>query len=208
MASPTRETILRSLREQGQCTVKELAEIVGISPVSVRHHLSHLQVDRLVIAEEIRHGVGRPHHMFSLTDEALELFPTRYFQLINLLLEEIKDGLSQKQVETIFKRIAKSITENYDESFENLPMEERFQRLVSLLSNEGFDAKYEKQKGQIVIHMFSCPYLKLVQQHPEICLVGQALISEALALPSERITCIYDGDAHCTFSVPLTAGDW
>lgn len=207
MASPTRESILRSLRVQGQCTVKELAEIVGISPVSVRHHLSYLQANGLVTAEEVRYGVGRPHHVFSLTNEAHELFPTRYFQLTTRLLEEIKDGLPQEQVETFFKRIAKSITENYGETFEGLPMEERFQRLVSLLSNEGFDAEYEKQEGQFVIHMFSCPYLKLVQQHPEICLVGQALISEALSLPFERITCFFDGDAHCTFSLPLNAGD-
>ena len=207
MPSPTRESILRSLRVQGQCTVKELAEIVGISPVSVRHHLSYLQANRLVTAKEVRYGVGRPHHVFSLTDAAHELFPTRYFQLTTRLLEEIKDGLSQEQVKTLFKGIARSITENYGESFEGLPMEERFKRLVGLLSNEGFDAEYEKQEGQFTIHMFSCPYLKLVQQHPEICLVGQALISEALSLPFERITCFFDGDAHCTFSIPLNAGD-
>ena len=207
MPSPTRESILRSLRVQGQCTVKELAEIVGISPVSVRHHLSYLQANGLVTAKEVRYGVGRPHHIFSLTDEAHELFPTRYFQLTTRLLDEIKDGLPQEQVETFFIKLAKSITEDYGESFEGLPMEERFQHLVSLLSNEGFDAEYQKQEGQFVLHMFSCPYLKLVQQHPEICLVGQALISEALSLPFERITCFFDGDAHCTFTLPLNAGD-
>ena len=207
MSSPTRESILRSLRVQGQCTVKELAEIVGISPVSVRHHLSYLQANGLVTAKEVRYGVGRPHHIFSLTDEAHELFPTRYFQLTTLLLEEIKDGLPQGQVEIFIKRIANSIIENHGESFEGLPTQERFQRLMSLLTKEGFDAEFEKQEGKFILHMFSCPYLKLAQQHPEICLLGQALISEALSLPFERITCFFDGDAHCTFSLPLNAGD-
>ena len=94
MTSATRETILRSLRTQGQCTVKELAEVVGISPVSIRHHLAQLQAEGLVATKEVRRGVGRPHHAFSLTEEAIELFPTRYFQLTNRLLDEIKYEMS------------------------------------------------------------------------------------------------------------------
>ena len=44
MANETRDLIVRTLRTRGKCTIKELAEAASVSPVSVRHHLSNLQV--------------------------------------------------------------------------------------------------------------------------------------------------------------------
>ena len=113
MASSTRETILRVIRTEGACTVKALAEHVGISPVSVRHHIAQLQADGLITATEVRHGVGRPHHTFSLTEEALELFPTRYFRLINRLIAELKTSMSPEKVEALFSHIASSIADDF-----------------------------------------------------------------------------------------------
>jgi DeoR family suf operon transcriptional repressor len=207
MTSATRETILRSLRAQGQCTVKGLAEIVGISPVSVRHHLAQLQAEGLIEAKEVLHGVGRPHHAYSLTEEAIELFPTRYFQLTNRLLDEIKYEMSPERVKNMFGRMASSIAEDFAESYEHLTIEERLPNLVAMLSSEGFDAEYEIQDDQIIIRLLSCPYLELVEHHPEINFIDQELIAKTLSLPFERVHCFADGDTHCCFVVKLPQGD-
>ena len=80
MASSTREVIVRTLKVQGMSTVNDLADAAEVSPVSVRHHITALQAQDLVVAEEVKHGVGRPYHVFSLTEKAFELYPGRYFQ--------------------------------------------------------------------------------------------------------------------------------
>jgi len=36
------------MRARGRCTVTDLAEASGVSPVSVRHHLANLQAEGLV----------------------------------------------------------------------------------------------------------------------------------------------------------------
>ncbi len=207
MSSPTREAILRSLRTQGACTVKELADSVGISPVSVRHHLAQLQADGLIATREVRKGVGRPHHQFSLTDQAIELFPTRYYRLTNRLLEEIKSEIPPDRVGAMFSKMAKSIAEDTVDSFEDLPLQERLDHLMAMLSEEGFDAEYVIQGDQIIIRMLTCPYYRLARQHPEVDMIDQALIAKALSLPFERISYLPDGDAHCAFSIQLTSGD-
>lgn len=207
MTSPTRETILRSIRTQGDCTVKELAEVVGISPVSVRHHLAQLQAEGLVATKEVRHGVGRPHHAFSLTEEAIELFPTRYFQLTNRLLDEIKYEMSPERVKTLFSRMASTIAEDFVGSYEHLPIEERLPKLMAMLSNEGFDAEYELRGDEVIIRLLSCPYLQLVQHHPEVDFIDQELIAKILSLPFERVNCLTDGDTHCSFVVRLPEGE-
>lgn len=203
MTTPTRDIILRTLRSQGDCTVKDLAAAADVSPVSVRHHLSNLQAEGLVSVEEVRHGVGRPHHSFSLTEKALELFPTRYYRLTNRLLVELKESLPDGQVDDLFSGVADNMAQQFADELQELPLEERLQRLVDLLKKEGFDAELERKGDQLLIHELSCPYLHVGQEHPEICVLDQALIAKALTLPVERVTWLLEGDLHCTYAVDL-----
>jgi predicted ArsR family transcriptional regulator len=203
MASETRDSILRTLRSRGGCTVKELAEAAGISPISVRHHLSNLLAEDLIQQEEVRHGVGRPHHLFTLTDQAHELFPTRYFRLTNRLLGEIKDVLPVGSIEGLLTGVAESMAEDYAAQLERLPFPRRLERLTELLDEEGFSAEVERRGDEVIIRELSCPYFQIGQQHPEVCLIDQSFIARALSLPVERVRCLLEGDAHCAFSVPL-----
>lgn len=203
MASATRESILRTLKVRGKSTVKELAEAAGVSPVSVRHHLSALQADDLVAMEEVKHGVGRPYHRFSLTEKAIELHPGRYFRLTNRLLDEIKDSISENLVAELFSGIASSMADEYASQLSGLTLRQRLPRLVRMLAEEGFEAEYEWKGDEVVIRELGCPYMQIGREHPEVCAVDTRFIATALDLPIERVTCLLDGDAHCTFSLSL-----
>lgn len=203
MSTNTRDTILRTLRSHGQCTINELAEATGVSPVSVRHHLSNLQAEGLIRTEEVRHGVGRPRHVFSLSDVGLDQFPSRYFNLTRRLLSEIKERMPEGQVDDLFAGVAGSMAATYAAQLQDLPLPHRLERLVQLLGEEGFDADLRREGDHVLIRELSCPYFRMGQQHPEICLVDQSFIATALSMPVERVTCLLDGDAHCTFSVPV-----
>ncbi len=202
MASETREIILKTLRSRGSCTVKDLADAAGISPVSVRHHLSNLLADDLIGSEEVRHGVGRPRHVFSLTENGYELFPTRYYRLTNRLLGELKESLPDRSIETLLSGVADSMADDYASQLEGLPLEKRLRRLVELLNEEGFNADIQHQGDDIILRELSCPYFHVGQSHPEVCMIDQTFIARALSLPVERVRCLLDGDAHCAFVIP------
>lgn len=201
MTSPTREVILRTLKAQGKCTVKQLAEAAGVSPVSVRHHLASLQADDLVATEEVKHGVGRPYHEFSLTEKAIDLYPGRYFNLTNRLLDEIKGHISEELVAELFSRVARAMAEQYAAQLAGLALEQRLPRLMELLAAEGFDAEFEWQGDKIIIRELGCPYVQVGRVHPEVCAVDTRFIATALGLPVERVNCLLDGAAHCTFQI-------
>ncbi len=205
MASETREIILKTLRSRGSCTVKDLADAADISPVSVRHHLSSLQADDLIKMEEVRHGVGRPRHVFSLTEGGYELFPTRYYRLTNRILGELKEALPSSSVETLLSGVAESMADDYASQLEGLPLEQRLSRLVELLNDEGFNADIERKGDNVILRELSCPYFHIGQSHPEVCMIDQAFIARALSLPVERVRCLLDGDAHCAFTIPIEA---
>jgi DeoR family suf operon transcriptional repressor len=203
MSTPTKDIILRTLRARGKCSVNELADAAGVSPVSVRHHLANLLAVKLIVAEDIRHGVGRPRQLFSLTENGLELAPSRYLRLTNRLLDEIKGAMPEESVRALFSGVAGSMAEQYALALEGLPLDARLKRMVELLSEEGFEAELENHGDQVLIHELSCPYIRIGRKHPEVCSVDQSFIATALSLPVERVTCLLEGDTNCTFAVEM-----
>jgi predicted ArsR family transcriptional regulator len=189
---------------QGKCTVKELAEAADISPISVRHHLANLQADGLISAEEARKGVGRPYHLFSLTDKGLEAFPRRYYHLTNHIIKELKGSLPEEKIQEIFAGVASTMAEAYASEMEGMTLEERIDGLRELLAKEGFDVEIESKHGELLIRELSCPYFGIGQSHPEVCVIDQAFIATALDVPVELVTRILRGDPFCTFRVKLT----
>ena len=197
----TRNRILQTLQRQPRTTINNLAQSVGINPISVRHHLTNLQVEGLVSTEEERHGVGRPRLVYFLTEAGNERFPTRYLRLTSRLLDQLKSTMPEPMVSKLFSQMANDMAEDYTKQMKGLSMEERLDLTKTLLSEEGFDVEWEKTGNKYQIHEITCPYLRIGQSHPEVCTVDQILISKMLAVPAEKVQCILRGDAHCTYVV-------
>jgi DeoR family transcriptional regulator, suf operon transcriptional repressor len=198
----TRERVMRTLLTRQRCTINELAEAVDINPISVRHHISKLEADRLVTSEEERHGVGRPRRLYYLTEAGLERFPTRYLRLTVRLLEQLKDTLPGPMVKDLFSQMAAGMAADYETEVDGLNMEQRLNLVTTLLGEEGFTVEWERKGDEYLIREINCPYYRIGQNHPEVCSVDQTLISTMLSVPAEKVQCILNGDAHCTYVVP------
>jgi predicted ArsR family transcriptional regulator len=204
----TRDRILQSLLTHPRSTVTELANEVGINAISVRHHISSLQVEGLITADEERHGVGRPRQVYNLTESGSEKFPTSYLRLTTKILDQMKNTLPAPVVEKLFTEIALDMSSNYQELAENLTLEEKLNLIQNLLSREGFTVEWEKTGDEYRINEISCPYFHVGQNHPEVCKVDQTMIASILSIPVEKINCLLFGSDHCTYVVkqPVTNG--
>ena len=204
MMTSTRDKVLRTLLTRQRCTINELAEAVGINPISVRHHVTKLEADGLVTSDEERHGVGRPRRLYFLTEDGMEQFPTRYLRLTVRLLEQLKETLPERMVGELFSQVANDLVADYTAELEldGIPLEERLDIVKDLLKNEGFTMEWERQEDGYHIREVNCPYYHVGQNHPEVCAVDQTLISNMLDVPVEKIKCILDGDSFCTYVVP------
>jgi DeoR family transcriptional regulator, suf operon transcriptional repressor len=201
----TRERILQTLLNHPRSTITDLAEAVGINAISVRHHLTSLEADALVTAEEERHGVGRPRLVYFLTEKGLERFPTKYLQLTTRLLNEMKETFSPQVVNALFTHMASGMANGVASQAQDLPIEARLDLIQHLLTEEGFTVEWTRVGDQYLINEITCPYYHVGQSHPEVCTVDQTLISSILEVPAEKIRCILRGDAHCTYMIPVTA---
>jgi DeoR family transcriptional regulator, suf operon transcriptional repressor len=197
----TKDKILQTLLRKPKITINELAEAVGINPISVRHHLTNLQMEGLIAAEEERHGVGRPRLVYSLTEDGMERFPTKYLKLTTRLLTQMKESMPGPVVAQLFNQIAEDLAKEYSSQIQGMSMEERLEFVKDMLAQEGFTVEWEKKGSDYQIHEISCPYYQIGVTHPEVCTVDQTLISKMLALPASKVQCILDGGSHCTYVV-------
>jgi predicted ArsR family transcriptional regulator len=205
----TRDNVLRTLLTRQRCTINELAEAVGINPISVRHHVTRLEAEGFVTSEEERHGVGRPRRVYFLTEDGMEQFPTRYLRLTIRLLEQLKETLPEPMVNKLFTQVANDLVDDYTANLklDGTPLEERLNIVQDLLNGEGFTMEWELQEDGYHIHEVNCPYYHVGQDHPEVCAVDQTLISNMLDVPVHKVRCILDGDSLCTYVVPSVSSE-
>jgi DeoR family transcriptional regulator, suf operon transcriptional repressor len=197
----TREQILQTILNKPRCTINELAETVGINPISIRHHITHLMAEGLVDSVDERHGVGRPRRIYFLTEAGVEQFPTRYVKLIIRLLKQLKENMPGDLVKELFKQMAEDLANEMavGSKLDGLSIEERLEIVRQFLHQEGFLINWEKHGDTYYIHEASCPYYHVGQDHPEVCSVDEVIISTFLSQPTSKTKCILNGDTTCTF---------
>ena len=199
--SSTHDEILRTIRARGRVTVAELADGLGITLVSVRHHLSSLQAEGLVKSTEVRQGVGRPRLVYTLSEAGQERFPARYARLSERLLDELKTTLPPQALEDMFARMAEGMVAEYAARLEGKSTEDKMALLIEMLGTEGFLAHWNRTGETISLTEYSCPYLRIGQRHPEVCAIDQSVIQQVLNANVEKTTCVLDGADRCVFVI-------
>src|SRR5436189_3777524 len=98
-----RREILIRLRRDGPSSPDQLAAEIGASRTGVLQQLRALEATHFVSRQTVRHGVGRPRHLYDITPDAQELFPTNYDGLAAGLLAAIGAVGGDALIEQIFQ---------------------------------------------------------------------------------------------------------
>jgi predicted ArsR family transcriptional regulator len=204
----TRKAILDYLKEKGQATVDELAEVLDLTSVTVRHHLDILRTEGLVSEPIVRHrnSRGRPQHVFALTEQASQHFPKNYNQLASAVLEELKSHNPQL-VNVIFEGVALRLSAETPKFAAGEPWPQRLEQAVQFLNERGYVARWEQTNQGYLVHTSNCPYEALAAAHPELCQMDMVLIGNLLGVIPQRVSRLADGATSCAYLVhePVTA---
>ena len=198
----TRQEILEYLRAKGAADSNELAEALGLSPVTIHYHINVLQRDGLLETKAVRQGVGRPRNVFTLRDTAFEKFPQGYHRLSDRLLEILKSRMTEVDIQALFEGIGAEIAAEHATSWQGKTLEQKIDLLVGLLGEEGFMSRLEKVGADhFVLTQVNCPYQYVATRHPEVCELDLQLMNSALGTAVKREACVANGDAACTFHI-------
>ena len=200
----TRGQIVGLLRRARQ-TVDDLAAALGLTDNAVRAHLMRLERDGLVQQRGLRRGERRPSLVYELTPEAEQLFPKAYAPALDRLMDVLGERSSRDEFEQLLREIGRRLAAGF-----RPPEGDARQRLLvaaDVLSELGGLAEVEAgADGQLRLRGFSCPLSGLIADHPELCRLAEALVSEVSGLPlRERCERTPGEPPRCLFEVDSAA---
>jgi predicted ArsR family transcriptional regulator len=205
-ASTLRRAILLHLRRVGPSVPDAISTAIGASRSGVAQQLRALDTAGLVTRTSVRHGVGRPRHLYDITADAQELFPSNYDGLAMGLLAAILEVGGEALVEDVFaarRRQAEArLREQMDASLpSDAPLVDRVRELARLQDELGYVSEALIDADGIRLLEHNCAVLDVASGMPVACRSELELFREVLGVDLVRERHIAAGDRCCQYRV-------
>lgn len=171
-----------------------------MTPANARRHLGILASDgRVEVSVRMRRGKGRPEKLYCLS---IRSTGDNLTALAETLLEEIPPSQQEERMRTIGRKILTALTGQVKPRSQ--PLLQRLNEVVRLLNQMRYQARWEAGPQGPRLILGHCPYRSLVDSHPEICRMDEALLEAALGenvLRTAKLESGADGLSFCVFVV-------
>lgn len=194
--------IIEYLQRNASATIKELEELLGVTPSAVRQHLTGLQAAGYVARSTSNSGVGRPYHIYTATEESRHLFDCHCDDLALTMLEEMFEMVGPDNITHLLKRVSGRLANRYAGAVKSPVLLNRVQEMAGVLGKLGVLTDVIAQDTDtIMLKTYNCPYHELAQEHRQICDMDQEMMQQVLGHDVALNACIMDGDGGCSFTV-------
>lgn len=211
---PTRDKILRYLLKNREmkddcCTVKNIADALDLSTNATRQYLVVLEKEGLVVRTEKKGITGRPAMLYSLHEDAIEVFPKAYADFSITLIDELRKELGTSQTTKVLGNVGKTIAEECKTIMEKDPtrfppsknLKEKLENIARLLGDYGKYPILEEDEHSYKLKNYNCLVYGIVKADPLVCKVDETILSELVGKEVIKEECIRDGDACCLYRI-------
>ena len=203
----TKQNILQSLLRRGQATAKQLADDLSVSTQAIRRHLSELEADKLIEYQSQQQGMGRPQHLYQLSNEGRDRLGTqKYSEFAVSFLDTLAETVGKEQVSKVLEKQWQRKAAEYRDRLGTGTLKQRITKLVQLRKDEGYMAELHQvdstEKQQFVLVEHNCAISEVAESYPSIC--GHELEMFGAVLPDcivQRTHWINDGEHRCGYSI-------
>jgi predicted ArsR family transcriptional regulator len=206
----TRDQVVRLLNERGDCSIAELAELIGVSSGSIRRHIDLMVGDGLLEARLERQPRGRPVTRYSLSEAGEEQSSGQHYQrllsrlspaLAALQAEEIAGADGNDIVSRIFDHVAESVAAEYRPRVHGDTLGERVYQVTLALSEEGILEEVEDAGDHFRLRNMACPYRSTAAENHACCDADRRTIELLLGQPVEQVKTVAEGGMTCEYLV-------
>ena len=209
-SSSLRHDILVQLRREGPSSPEHLAIALHASRTGVLQQLRSLESAGLVDRQTVRHGVGRPRHLYDVTPTAQVAFPSNYDALAAGLIAAIGAVGGDELVSEVFdvrrQLIVDQVRSRLDERLPpNASLEARVRELAVIQDEQGYLSNAEvAADGTLRLRQCNCAIFGVAAQSTSPCDAELELFREVLGADVVRETHIASGDRSCTYRIVAT----
>ena len=197
--------VLHALKAAGPQTAEALGRRLGMTAVGARQHLTRLQEDDLVAAEDRSAGVGRPKRIWSLTDAGHARFPDNHAGLTLELIAAIRKTGGEAMLDPVITLREQAALKVYRARLDGaVSLKEKVKRLAAIRSEEGYMARSEAGKdGGVLLVENHCPICVAAKSCQGFCRSELALFRTVLGkdVTLERTEQVLGGAHRCVYRV-------
>ncbi|MBP1989318.1 helix-turn-helix transcriptional regulator [Paenibacillus eucommiae] len=201
LETSTRKVILSMLKTQGQLSVANMSEQLGVTKMAVRRHLNTMEQEGLLNTRLVHQPMGRPANLYFLTDRADSLFPKNYELLTLDLLGELLEEEGQQRIEFLFKRRESKLTAKYQSRMQADSLKERVSELVNIQNENGYMVDWVQQEEGFIVSEHNCPIAQVAVQFEQACQCELSLFQNLLDAEVERTECLAKGGTKCVYVI-------
>jgi predicted ArsR family transcriptional regulator len=198
----THDVLLLHLKRQGEMTVGQLCDVLGITSMAVRRHLVGLQKDGLVDSRIQRQTRGRPTYFFRLTKKAESLFPSGFQNLAQDILDAVYEKDGQQGVMALLQLRNDYLARQLIEKVSGMSLKEKVEEVAKFFSSNGYMTESEAlPNGDFFIFQRHCAVHDMASQYRQICALEPKLIEKALGVKVSRQQYMLNNDPVCGYLV-------
>lgn len=200
----TKSKIMHLLKQKQELSVCDLANVLQMTKMGVRKHLTVLIKDGLVHVENKKGSVGRPVQIFSLGERAENLFPKNYGPIAVQFLKDIEELYGEQAVIKLFERRKTRLFLEYEQEMGGETVREaKASKLNELQKTRGYMSQLHKiNDATYELIEYNCPIFEVAGQFKIACMRETELIKDVLGTDTvERTMCRADGATHCRFLI-------
>lgn len=195
---------LKLLKVKGAQPAAALAKEFEMTVEGARLQLAKLAEEGLVEALVSAKGVGRPNILYSLTKEANKEFPDAHPELALQVLSTIQTVLGQNALEAVVNARGVTVDRKYSAGIEGAKtFEEKLDKLVSIRTEEGYLAAWEKNGNDFLFIENHCPICSAATHCNSLCQSELNTFINILGphVQVERTEHILSNDRRCVYRI-------
>lgn len=201
-----RQRLLEYIYSHRAVTALELCQVFKMSSANARYHLSILSEQGLIQVIGLRPsaGKGRPGKIFGPSNITRE---NNLDLLAGLLLDYWREAIGEttddESLQVLAGRLAdrmahqQGLSERTPSATENLTR--RLSRTIQVLEQNHYQARWEAHAGAPRILLGHCPYLAILEKHPELCKIDALLIEHLSGASVELVSRLSQDSAGLKF---------
>ena len=193
--------VLKSIQIRGRASIKDVAYDLGVTASAVRLHLTHLQANGAIRADQVREGVGRPYYVYSVTPQAHTLFYRDNGELTRLLLEQVTETQGPDALQDVLRRVADRLAAVYRDQVWGQQLADRVTAWAELLDQRGISVQIEKTGEGFVVREYGCLYQNVAAENRAVCEMERQVMARLLGSGVKLTQCVLDGYRGCQFTI-------
>lgn len=207
-----RQQILEYLENRRSSTAPEIARVFKMTGANARHHLSILHSEGAIeISGTQKSGkAGRPIQIYS---PSRQIRRNNLHYLVDALLTQILPALDNIEQREWLEQIADylweiSRTTGEKKTIERNSLSVRLYQTIRHLNRLNYDARWEAHAPAPRVILGHCPYVSIIDTHPELCQMDAFLLRRGLKISvTQEIKLGKDSNGlpFCRFAVGMSS---